>query len=446
MKLIHKFTLWYLCIALVCTIVGTIITYHSVYNKIREASANRLEQVNAHVEKAIEAGHPIPAFLEGAGITVEKLQRLPANAKTTILRESVSNKTAPGNEIKLTVSSFTTVNGSYYRIQSVDYVTHAKQILSGIEASIAWKWGLILGLIGLTASIVSRIILGPFKKTLKAIGQFNIKQKESLELPVTNTREFAELNRFLQQMSEKAKEDYSSLKEFSENASHELQTPVAVMRGKLELLSEFDIRNEQAVLINDVQQSLEKLSRINHSLILLARLENHEFEAGEPIRFCRSINDAVAGYQELIEMKGLNLTKKVEKQVWVKLNPSLADLLLNNLISNAIRHNSGEGLITVTLNRGSLKISNTGPTPENGTEEYFDRFKKGNQCSQSIGIGLAIVKQICELNQFPIQYTFENGWHTIQIMFPVEPIPVSSLASQETEIPEKNTHFRPSFQ
>src|SRR6202000_3201098 len=86
---------------------------------------------------------------------------------------------------------------------------------------------------------------------------------------------------FLKKMTEKAQEDYQSLKEFTENASHELQTPTAIIRGKLDLLMESDIRDEQAVLIAEMQNALERLSRIHSSLTLLTKLENKEYEAKE---------------------------------------------------------------------------------------------------------------------------------------------------------------------
>src|SRR5690606_27361165 len=94
-----------------------------------------------------------------------------------------------------------------------------------------------------------------------------------------------ELNCFLERMTDKAVKDYSSLKEFAENASHELQTPLAIIRSKLELLSESDIRGEQALLIGDMQNAVEKLARINRSLVLLSRLENNEYEATEKVPF-----------------------------------------------------------------------------------------------------------------------------------------------------------------
>ncbi|GAO45507.1 sensor histidine kinase [Flavihumibacter petaseus] len=443
MKLVHKFTLWYLSIAMVCTIAGTMITYVSVKDRISKAATKRLEKLNQSAVARLDRGEAVPQYLEGAELQVEKITGSDHDTRSRVSQEDINGPFHSHREIRLTVATDHEVNGVWYRIRSFDYVTHTDQILSGIEASIIWKWSIILGLIFLTASLASRIILGPFHKALRAIGRFNIKKQQPIRLPDTNTLEFRQLNHFVKGMSDKAIEDYSSLKEFTENASHELQTPVAIMRGKLELLAETVTNDEQAILISDLQQSLEKMSKINQSLTLLARLENHEYAAEEPIRFCRLINASLATYQELVDMKGLRLEKTVEKQVWVNLHPLLADMLLNNLISNAIRHNTGEGRIVVSLSKQSLRVSNTGDAPANGTDELFSRFKKGNQCSKGVGIGLAIVKQICELNQFVISYIYQDGWHHLQVDFDAVTPPSGHLPGDDLTVRENQAASAP---
>ncbi|WP_431215267.1 sensor histidine kinase [Puia sp. P3] len=198
-----------------------------------------------------------------------------------------------------------------------------------------------------------------------------------MRLPGTSTSEFRELNGFLLKMTDKVREDYQSLKEFTENASHELQTPTAIIRGKLDLLMESDIHDEQAVLIAEMQNALERLSRIHSSLTLLTKLENQEYEAKEPVNFSRLLREGLASFQELMQMKALRLVAEIEDKIYIPLHASLADLLLTNLISNAIRHNEGTGNIFVRLRREGLVIANSGREPLVPTEELFERFKKG---------------------------------------------------------------------
>jgi signal transduction histidine kinase len=438
MKLINKFTAWYLCIALTCTVIGTAITYYSIKDKIDTAAIERLKTINLLAAEQIRSGQPFDSVVQGRKVIVAELRTaLPdKNFDLTELRsiDPVTQKT----EYLLTVYSYFSIHNKNYRITSYGYVSKADQILSGLKISILWKWVLILFLISISARLVSRIILSPFKKTLRAMEYFNLKQKEKIQLPDTNTREFKELNNFVKAMTDKAMDEYISLKEFTENASHELQTPVAVMGLKLELLAESAITDQQALLISDIQGSLEKLSRINSSLVLLTRLENHEYADREPVQFCRLINESLDSYRELIDMKALILKKNVAASVYVQLNPMLGQILLNNLIGNAIRHNSGNGIINVELTHQSFIIKNSGAKPQVPTQDLFQRFKKSNQSSKSIGIGLAIVKQICEIHHFDIRYDFSEGFHIIEITF-TETDPPAAISSH---IPEEETVFK----
>jgi two-component system, OmpR family, sensor kinase len=442
MKLINKFTLWYLCIALATSVVGTAITYYSIKNRMDSAAITRLLTINRLAAEKLQSGQPFDSAILGRKVQVSLLTTpMPAKAFDIAKSESPypgSQKT----EYRITAHSFFTIHGKNYSITSFGYVINAGSLLNELETTAIWKWLFILSLIAVSGRLVSRIILSPFNKTLKVIERFNLKQKEKVRLSATNTREFRELNNFVQAMTDKAVDEYIALKEFTENASHELQTPVAVMGMKLEMLAESAITDEQALLINDMQRSLEKLSRINSSLVLLTRLENHEYSTNESLNFCELINESLDTYKELMEMKSITLSKNVTRGVYVKLHPTLGHLLLNNLISNAIRHNKAGGSISLELTRQTLVIINTGPEPSIPTVELFHRFKKSNQSSESIGIGLAIVKQICDIHHFDIQYTFTNGFHKITIEFAeINEHPFAPPAAQQSE-----TGFQPHVQ
>jgi signal transduction histidine kinase len=301
--------------------------------------------------------------------------------------------------------------------------------------SFQWIFLLLLVLVIVSAGLISKYILAPFKRTMRVIQSFDLKQKDAIRLPETRTSEFSELNRFLKKMTEKAQEDYQSLKEFTENASHELQTPTAIIRGKLDLLMESDIRDEQAVLIAEMQNALERLSRIHSSLTLLTKLENEEYDVSEAVNMSWLVRAVLDSFEELMEMKSLQLRAEIEENVHVSLHPALADLLLMNLVGNAIRHNTAPGAtggggaagwIVVWLTREGLVISNSGRAPQVPVAELFERFKKGNPGGDSIGIGLAIVRQICDLAHFTVEYEYHHGVHTIGVGF-TESVPASRL-------------------
>jgi two-component system, OmpR family, sensor histidine kinase QseC len=271
---------------------------------------------------------------------------------------------------------------------------------------------------------LSRKIFKPFKQAMEAIRHFSLQQKQPIKLSPTTTKEFKELNGFLQKMIDKAVEDYTAVKEFSENASHELQTPLAVIQSKLDLLAETNIDSAQSTLIVDMQNAIQKLNRINRSLTLLTRLENHEYATESQIKFCRVTKDVMAFYTDRISLKGITVNSQLGSNVLVKIHPTLAEILVSNLIMNSIRHNVEGGVITTELTQKHFCISNTGLAPEIPTEELFQRFKKSNQSSDNIGLGLAIVKQICEVSQFAVFYQYQDGWHRITVCFDKTASPV----------------------
>lgn len=417
MKLINKFTIWYLSITLVVILIGGCIAYYKVKKEIDQAEIIRLKNLNDKIAVQMQSGDMPYVNTTGRPVEITAIDSTITENQSRIMESSFYNTDTRHNECRLTVQSFYHIGDKNYRISSYNYVTKANEILIGLVDSLVWILLLLLLLLAISARLVSNAILQPFYKTLKAIQVFGIKKREPIYLSATRTREFNELNSFLGKMTDKVLEDYHSLKEFSENASHELQTPLAIMRSKLELLAESEITREQALLIGDMQKGIEKLSRINQSLLLLNKLENHEYQATKDIPFCRITNEVIAGFEELIEIKSLQLTTSVDKHIELTFHPALADILVNNLLSNAIRHNIPNGRIELLLTEKSLLVKNTGNPPQVPTDQLFQRFRKGNQNDDSIGIGLAIVKQICDINQFRVSYHYSDGWHALEVQF-----------------------------
>jgi two-component system OmpR family sensor kinase len=418
MKLMNKLSLWYLSLTLVVILIGGVFAYYQVKSEIDQAEIVRLQTLNDKIAEQIESGNRLNIQTNGRPVEIVALDSTIKENTSQIGEKSFFNPDIQHKECRLTVNSYYNINGEGYRISSYNYITKANEIFKGLLNSFIAILILLVILIAISARLASTKVLLPFNQTLDAIQSFQLKDKKRLELPKNTTKEFAELNSFLQEMTDKALDEYSSLKEFGENASHELQTPLAIIRTKIELLVESDINNEQAQLLGDIQKNIEKLSRINQSLTLLSKLENNEYSATENILFCKATKESLSSFEELIDMKSIELRKNIDKQIPVKFHPALADILLNNLISNAIRHNIQEnGIIELTLTEKSLIIKNTGIEPNVPTEQLFQRFKKGNQCDNSIGIGLAIVKQICDLNNIHIAYIYSSGWHTLELKF-----------------------------
>jgi signal transduction histidine kinase len=230
-----------------------------------------------------------------------------------------------------------------------------------------------------------------------------------LQLQVTNIDEFALMNKTLQQAITKAEEDYVLLKQFTENASHELQTPLAVIRSKLDLLIQDEyLTAGQSDAVQSAYDALQKLSRMNQSLLLLTKIENRQFSETEVIDMKALTETKLNQFKELWQNKNITVKHLLQRSS-ITFNPTLADILLNNLCSNATKHNIAGGSIDIELNAGSLTFRNTGPSVALCKNRVFTRFYKSGYAQDSYGLGLSIIKQICEVSSCNIAYSFEGS-------------------------------------
>ena len=259
MKLTNKFTIWYFAVMLLVLLIGGAIVYYEIQWKIGRVEVVRHQRLNDLIARQIRTGgeysnHPTR---KRATITLIDAAAMPKDAQSFYTRGIGWNAEFQAREYRLDVTSFYTIGNQCYRITTYSFIPSFYQLLPGVVDSFKWILLLLLVLVGISGRLISKYILAPFKKTLRVIQHFDLKQRRPIHLPATRTFEFRELNEFLQMMTDKALEDYQSLKEFAENASHELQTPTAIIRGKLDLLMESDIRDDQAILIAEMQNALK---------------------------------------------------------------------------------------------------------------------------------------------------------------------------------------------
>lgn len=256
----------------------------------------------------------------------------------------------------------------------------------------------------------------PFYKTLKQLKVFKIGQKGDANFGYSNIYEFDELNKSLNTMIHKIQSDFYNLKEFTENASHEIQTPIAIIKSKLEsILQDKTLSNQRYQQVQSAYKSVSRLSKLNEALLLLSKIENQQFPNEIEINLCLLIKQRLAFIEEMIEFKQIEIIYNTGTPMLIKMNPYLAEILINNLLGNAIKHNIENGRIIVTSSQKQLIISNTGQPLTIAPEKLFQRFVKYNTTNKSTGLGLAIAFQICLNSHLSLHYTYQNGLHNIII-------------------------------
>ena len=261
----------------------------------------------------------------------------------------------------------------------------------------------------------------PFRLTLERMGSFNVEKGTVPELPQTNVKEFSQLNTMLKGMMEKSVRSYRLEKEFTENASHELQTPLAVAMVEIDnLMQDTSLNERQLGALQNINVELRHMSRLSRNLLLLSKIENNQYQQETAVSVTDKIKSLQPMWQSLCVDK--TMTFSLDTSTLIYCNETLLDSLLNNLVVNAIRHCKPQGEIVVTLKNNSLKVENASDGMPLDGEKIFSRFyrgdvSKGGASQKGNGLGLAIVKSICDYHHWTVSYAFEHGNHCFRVEF-----------------------------
>lgn len=276
---------------------------------------------------------------------------------------------------------------------------------------------LIIGFFVIT-KIISKTIWSPFYVALDKMERFEIDKNTDIELVKTTTEEFERLNNAVLNLIEKNTLIYKIQKEFIENAAHELQTPIAIFKGKIDtLLQREDVTKEQFELLDQLNETTLRLKRLNKNLLLLSKIESKQYNVPEEINLDKIIANQLDFFKEQALSKNLKVTINLAENTTVKSNAFLAETLISNLFLNAINHNGTNGIISVNLTTELLVFSNSGIEKPLATAQLFERFSKINPTSSGNGLGMSIIKKIVENNDWQITYQFNNNLHNFTIRF-----------------------------
>lgn len=310
-------------------------------------------------------------------------------------------------------------NGKNYQLSTYVSSKEIHHLIIKVFATEAVIFLLLLLTVVIVNKRSSRSLWTPFFSTMQEVKQYDITRNQSLRLPPsTGTTEFDQLNKVITSLIGNVNQAFHQQKQFVENASHEMQTPLAIIRSKLELLiNQPELNEKTASLLSDITEANDRLSQMNRTLLLLAKIENNQFPDVEEINLSNLLENLLENYRDHYDSDFPVLTQSIQPEKTIIANRSLIEILLSNLIKNAVEHNQPGGGIVIALRNSELSIKNTGVEPETEPNFLFERFRKGSHKSKSTGLGLALVKQICLLYRYPIKYTYQNGWHEVTVEF-----------------------------
>ena len=336
--------------------------------------------------------HPHFSYTDETLYIADKHEAEPARVMKTIFRNSI------GEWMELTVITPT--------IEKKDLM----------ESIAYWILGLYLAgvitIIVVNAWVIRRS-MRPLYRLLGWLDRYNInEQADPIDNPTTVT-EFQTLNDAIQRFSQRNHELFEQQKRFIGDASHELQTPIAICQNRLEMLCDTDLGEEQMGEVIKTLQTLEHMSELNRSLLLLSKIDNHQYLDTVPVDMAALVHQTQNEYRHMAAERKVKVTiEETCHLVWT-MNPTLAKVLVHNLYRNALVHNlsEGDGELHIYIGTREMAFSNTGALVALDEEHIFDRFYKEGGREGSSGLGLAIVKAICDTSDLSVGYDFVERKH-----------------------------------
>ncbi|MEI7830314.1 MAG: HAMP domain-containing sensor histidine kinase [Prolixibacteraceae bacterium] len=418
MRLLTKTTLNLLSISLFIYLFGVIAFYYSLRIQVDSNVNKEMEKRKNSIVRQMEEAHSSvsqpPSRSEMVIITpVEGAASSDRYADTLIY-----NKEENRYQLFRQLGFRETVNQQQYDIRIFKSLEETDSLI----VSIIFTMTILVILLIITLLVVnrysSRLVWKVFYDTVGKINRYDLNSHEEFALQDSDVKEFADLNRVLITMTERIKNDYLNLKEYTENTSHEIQTPLAIINSKLELLLQSGEMNEkQYKALVDAYEASIRLSKYNSTLILLAKIENKQFPESKMVSPETIISSLLENLDDLIRSRKLVVVKQIAPNITVQMNPYLAEMLIVNLVKNAVRHNVKGGKLVVEVGETFLQISNSGSDLPLDKNLLFKRFYKSSSSPESLGLGLAIVQKICAFYGFEASYHFSEQMHCLKICF-----------------------------
>lgn len=422
MQLIYRMALRLTALLLPLMAVWGAFFYFTIVNEIRDEADDALEDYSAMIISRMLSGQPLPQGNDGSNNSFE-VRAVDSDYAAThshlIYRDEdiyIQEKREP-EPARVIVCIFHDAEGNYYELTVKTPTFEKHDLFAKVLAWIVLLYVTLL-VIGMTFTIiVFRRSLQPLYDLLGWLDAYRPGVRPESVPNNTNVEEFRRLNIALQQAVDRSEELFERQSQFIGNASHELQTPLAIIGNRVEwLLDSSTITEEEAGELFKIQRTLGRAVRLNKTLLLLTKIDNGQFPESVEVDLVQVIQDSVESYSEVYAARKVNVAQSLPAEFKVEMNESLAATLVTNLVKNAFVHSANGGEVNISIAGRTLTISNAGE--ESLDKEYiFDRFYQGSRKEGSTGLGLALVAAVCRYYNLRIEYKFAEGLHLFEVEF-----------------------------
>lgn len=423
MKLIYRILIRLSLALLIVLTVWTVFFYFTMIDEINDEVDDALEDYSETIIIRSLAGKELPSKNDGTNnsysirpITREEAGQYPAieyyDADIYIKEKE---ETEPARVLR---TIFADKDDNYFLLE-VSTPSFEKEDLREAVANWILFLYIVLLVTLLTVSIwVFYRSLRPLYALLHWLNSY-LPGKQHEPVPNdTHIPEFRRLNEAAAQAVERSEQLFKQQKQFIGNASHELQTPLAVCNNRIEwLLDNTELTEEQMEELFKTKHTLNYIVRLNKSLLFLSRIDNGQFTDSRPVEINSIVKRLLDDYKEIFSHYEAQISLEEQGRLTITMNETLAEALVSNLLKNAFIHNKEQGHVRVTIQTNSLTLANTGQTEPLDSEHIFERFYQGSKKKESTGLGLAIAEAICRQYGLHISYRYQNKEHIFRLQF-----------------------------
>ncbi len=416
MKLQTKINIRFLTVTFLVFTVAGVLFYLTLGKVVDQNIREMLESRKAYIILSLQQNPPTIDSVESPDHSIF-INRTEKKEQYTVFSDTTAYDQEEKELIPFRKMTFSVRSGNqYYEVVLLQSLLESEDLQMVIFSFMTALFALVLLALFFLNRWLSARAWAPFFRSLSVLGSWKLDGYQTFQFDKTGISEFNRLNTILEQMMQKIQTDFLNLKEFTENASHEIQTPLAIIKSKLELvLQDETLNDQQHQRIHAAFESVIRLSKLNQALLLLSKIENQQFVDQSEIDMCQLVRSKLEYLEELFALKQIEVTVRLEEQVIFTMNPLLAEILINNLLSNALRHNIKKGKIIISSGDQEIAISNTGEQAAMDVSRLFRRFAKQVTSSESNGLGLAIANEICKNYHLQLTYNYLDGMHQMTI-------------------------------
>lgn len=423
MKLIYRISLRLSLVLLPLIALWAVVFYFTMVDEINDEVDDALEDYSELIVIRMLSGELLPRMNEGSNnsYTIALVDENYAAAHPGIdyydaeVYIPEKEETEPA---RFLVTIFQDGNGQFYELKVATPTFEKDELLETILWWVVWLYLLLLITVVGTTMWIFHNSMRPLYALLHWLDGY-VPGHKTVPVPNnTSITEFRRLNTAAQQAVDRSEELLEQQKQFIGNASHELQTPLAVLGGRMEYMLDHAGLDEQTMgEVIQMQRTLGHIVRLNKTLLLLAKIDNGQFPENTDVDISAMIREQKELYDDIYEERDIRCDMHLTGSFLVRMNESLASVLVSNLIRNAYAHSEAGARIDIRIEGRTLTVSNDGVTPLDG-KHIFERFYQGSKREGSTGLGLALVKAVADSYGLCVGYRFGEEQHIFSVEWP----------------------------